>query len=188
VAAGRTTGLVITRQHDVHVCDVNPQVTHVQHGPDDGKSDTTLAAMLGEEGLAPADAAEHWVTSSVTRRIKRLYANRLGGNWDLEGTGRRQIAEVRNSAIDTGREVTSAEVNAAGVAAGALSTFMAQRILANWRKYPKTMSVVLGSSSVEEHVSTQARDDVLWEMQRCNAFAVEFHRWRDDWLARRPTT
>lgn len=77
-----------------------------------GKSDTTLAAMLWEEGLAPADAAEHWGTSSVTRRIKRLYANRLGGNWDLEGTGpvanwRRQIAEVRNSAIHTGREVTS---------------------------------------------------------------------------------
>ena len=155
-----------------------------------GKSDTTLAAMLWEEGLAPADAAEHWGTSSVTRRIKRLYANRLGGNWDLEGTGpvanwRRQIADVRNSAIDTGREVTSAEVNAAGVAAGALSTFMAQRILANWRKYPKTMSVLLGPSSVEQHVSTQARDEVLWEMQRCNAFAVEFHRWRDDWLARR---
>ena len=113
-----------------------------------GTSDTTLAAMLWEEGLAPADAAEHWGTSSVTRRIKRLYANRLGGNWDLEGTGpvanwRRQIADVRNSAIDTGREVTSAEVNAAGVAAGALSTFMAQRILANWRKYPKPMSVLL---------------------------------------------
>ena len=155
-----------------------------------GTSDTTLAAMLWEEGLAPADAAEHWGTSSVTRRIKRLYANRLGGNWDLEGTGpvanwRRQIADVRNSAIDTGREVTSAEVNAAGVAAGALSTFMAQRILANWRKYPKTMSVLLGPSSVEEHVSTQARDEALWEMQRCNAFAVEFHRWRDDRLARR---
>ena len=102
--------------------------------------------------------------------------------------GLHQIAEVRNSAIHTGREVTSAEVNAAGVAAGALITFRAQRILANWRKYPKTMSVVLGPSSVEEHVSTQARDEVLWEMQRCNAFAVEFHRWRDDWLARRPTT
>ena len=101
---------------------------------------------------------------------------------------RRQIAEVRNSAIHTGREVTSAEVNAAGVAAGALTTFMAQRILANWRKYPKTMSVLLGPSSVEQHVSTQARDEVLWEMQRCNAFAVEFHRWRDDWLARRATT
>ena len=113
-----------------------------------GKSDTTLAAMLWEEGLAPADAAEYWGTSSVTRRIKRLYANRLGGNWDLEGTGpvanwRRQIADVRNSAIHTGREVTSAEVNAAGVAAGALTTFRAQRILANWRKYPKPMSVLL---------------------------------------------
>ena len=35
-----------------------------------GTSDTTLAAMLWEEGLAPADAAEHWVTSSVTRCIK----------------------------------------------------------------------------------------------------------------------
>ena len=35
-----------------------------------GTSDTTLAAMLWEEGLAPADAAEHWGTSSVARRIK----------------------------------------------------------------------------------------------------------------------
>jgi hypothetical protein len=125
--------------------------------------------------------------------IVDLYANRLGGNWDLEGTGpvanwRRQIADVRKSAIHTGREVTSAEVNAAGVAAGALTTFMAQRILANWRKYPKAMSLLLGPSSVEQHVSTQARDEVLREMQRCNAFAVEFHRWRDDWLARRATT
>ena len=101
---------------------------------------------------------------------------------------RRQIADVRNSAIHTGREVTSAEVNAAGVAAGALTTFMAQRILANGRKYPKTMSILLGPLSVEQHVSTQARDEVLWEMQRCNAFTVEFHRWRDDWLARRATT
>jgi hypothetical protein len=94
----------------------------------------------------------------------------------------------RKSAIHTGREVTSAEVNAADVAAGALTTFMAQRILANWRKYPKAMSVLLGPSSVEQHVSIQARDEVLREMQRCNAFAVEFHRWRDDWLARRATT
>jgi hypothetical protein len=62
---------------------------------------------------------------------------------------------------------------------------MAQRILANWRKYPKTMSVLLGPSSVEQHVSTLARDEVLREMQRCNAFAVEVHRLRDDWLARR---
>jgi hypothetical protein len=46
----------------------------------------------------------------------------------------------------------------------------------------------VGPSSVEQHTSTQARDEVLWEMQRCNAFAVEFHRWRDDWLARRATT
>jgi hypothetical protein len=142
------------------LCDVNSKVTHVQHGRDDRKSDTTLPAMLWEEGLAPADAAEHRGTSSVTRRIKRLYANRLGGNWDLEGTGpvanwRRQIADVRNSAIHTGREITSAEVNAAGVAAGALTTFMAQRILANWRKYPKTMSVLLGPSLVEQHVSTR---------------------------------
>ena len=133
------------------MCDVNSQVTHVQYGPDDRKIRHHAGRDVVEEGLAPADSAEHWGTSSVTRRIKRLYANRLGGNWDLEGTGpvanwRRQIADVRNSAIDTGREVTSAEVNAAGVAAGALSTFMAQRILANWRKYPKTMSVVLGPS------------------------------------------
>ena len=107
-----------------------------------GKSDTTLAAMLWEEGLAPADAAEHWGTSSVTRRIKRLYANRLGGNWDLEGTGpvadwRRQIADVRNSAIHTGREVTSAEVNAAGVAAGALTTFMAAANTGQLAKVPE---------------------------------------------------
>jgi hypothetical protein len=157
-----------------------------------GKSDTTLAAMLWEEGLAPADAAEHWGTSRVTRRIKRLYANRLGGNWASRALDRWLIGVVRSPMCATARftlaERSPVEVNAAGVAAGALSTFMAQRILANWRKYPKTMSVLLGPSSVEQHVSTQARDEVLWEMQRCNAFAVEFHRWRDDWLARRATT
>ena len=157
-----------------------------------GKSDTTLAAILREEGLAPADAAEHWGTSSVTRRIKRLYANRLGGNWDLEGTGpvanwRRQIAEVRNSAIHTGREVTSGGQRRRRSGRCAQHVYGAA-ILANWRKYPKTMSVLLGPLSVEQHVSTQARDEVLWKMQRCNAFAVEFHRWRDDWLARRATT
>ena len=68
-----------------------------------GKSDTTLAAMLWEEGLAPADAAEHWGTSSVSRRIKRLYANRLGGNWDLEGTGPVAIGVVRSPRCATAR-------------------------------------------------------------------------------------
>ena len=143
-----------------------------------------------EGGVAPADAAEHWGTSSVTRRIKRLYANRLGGNWDLEGTGpvanwRRQIADVRNSAIHTRREVTSAEVNAADVAAGALTTFMAQRILANWRKYPKTMSVLLGPSSVEQHVSTQARDAVLGKCSAATRLPWSSTVGRDDWFARR---
>ena len=39
----------------------------------------------------------------------------------------------------------------------------------------------------EEGLAPADADEVLWEMQRCNAFAVEFHRWRDDWLARRAT-
>ena len=110
------------------MCDVNSQVTHVQHGPDDRKIRHNAGRDVVGGRTRSRRAAEYWRTSSVTRRIKRLYANRLGGNWDLEGTGpvanwRRQIADVRNSAIQTGREVTSAEVNAAGVAAGALSTF-----------------------------------------------------------------
>ena len=64
------------------------------------------------------------------------------------------IGVVRSPRCATARltlaERSPVEVNAAGVAAGALSTFMAQRILANWRKYPKPMSVVFGPSSVEE--------------------------------------
>lgn len=146
-----------------------------------GKSDTTLAAMLWEEGLAPPtppNAGGHPVSLGALNACTRTGSAATGTSRALD---RWLIGVVRSPMCATARFTLAErsqvrEVNAAGVAAGALTTFMAQRILANWRKYPKTMSVLLGPLSVEQHVSTQARDEDLWEMQRCNAFAVEFHR------------
>ncbi len=155
--------------------------------------DSVLAAMLWEEGKSVEEAAEHWSNdSSITYRVKRLYADRLLGNWSLDRSGpmarwRKHVVDVRNSVIHSGRTPTEAEINLAGEAAGGLTSFVAKRLVARWEKYPKTMAVLNGPTSVRQHASKKKRDQILQELERCSVFAVDFHEWRDQWLEQRHT-
>lgn len=153
--------------------------------------DSTLAAMLWEEGQTPSDAAQVWAdTSSITGRVKSLYAGRLGDSWLVDGDGpvgrwREHIVDVRNSVIHSGRTPSEPESENSGAVASELLTFVSKRLVLKWKAYPKSMAVLCGPSSVAKHASTKQRDKVLAELERCSAFAVEFHRWRDEWLRER---
>lgn len=153
--------------------------------------DSALAAMLWEEGMTAADAARIWVdASSITSRVKKMYADRLGGDWRLDvskpiGRWRENVVDVRNSVIHSGRTPSVTESSAASRGTSELISFITKRLVLKWTRYPKTLAVLCGPSSVEEHSSKAQRVKILKEMERCSAFAVDFHRWRDDWLKER---
>jgi hypothetical protein len=153
--------------------------------------DSTLAAILWEEGETPAHAAQVWANaSSITQRVKSLYADRLGGSWQVDGDGavrrwREHIVDVRNSVIHSGRTPSEPESENSGAVTSELLTFVSKRLVLKWKTYPKTLAVLCGPSSVEKHASKEQRAIVLAELERCSAFAVEFHRWRDEWLRER---
>lgn len=153
--------------------------------------DSTLAAMLWEEGRTPSEAAQVWTeTSSITGRVKSLYSARLGGSWHVDGDGpvgrwREHIVDVRNSVIHSGRTPSEPESENSGAVASELLTFVSKRLVLKWKAYPKSMAVLCGPSSVAKHASNKYREDALAELERASAFAVEFHRWRDEWLRER---
>jgi len=153
--------------------------------------DSTLAAMLWEEGETTTHAAHLWANaSSITHRVKTLYEGRLGARWHVDGDGpvgrwREHIVDVRNSVIHSGRTPSEPEAQKAGVVASELLTFVTTRLVLKWKTYPKTMAVLCGRSAVEKHASKKQKPNILAELERCSAFAVEFHRWRDEWLRER---
>lgn len=153
--------------------------------------DSALAAMLWEESQTPTQAAQVWANaSSITHRVKSLYAGRLGGSWHVDGDGpvgrwREHIVDVRNSVIHSGRTPSEPESKHSGEVTSELLTFASKRLVLKWKTYPKTLAVLCGPSLVEQHASKKQRANVLAELERCSAFAVEFHRWRDEWLRER---
>lgn len=155
--------------------------------------DSLLAVLLWEEGETPAVAAQVWGdATSITHRVKTLYASRLGGVWHLEGRGgtadwRRNIVEVRNSIIHSGRTPSAAESTRAGDSTATLTAFISKRLVVKWKEYPKSLAVLCGPSSVEKHASKKQRARTLESLQENAGFAAEFDRWRDDWLRERST-
>lgn len=153
--------------------------------------DSTLAALLWEEGRTSSDAAQIWAdTSSITGRVKALYSGRLGGSWLVDGDGpvgrwRTHIVDVRNSVIHSGRTPSEPESDSSYVATSELLTFVSKRLVLKWKTYPKSMAVLCGPSSVTKHASKKQRENVHAELERCSAFAADFHQWRDDWLRER---
>lgn len=153
--------------------------------------DSVLAAMLWEEGETPGGAAQQWANaSSITHRVKVLYADRLGASWRLDGGGsmsswREHVVDVRNSVIHSGRTPSEEESNNAGAATSELLTFVTKRLVVKWKTYPKTLALMCGPTTVEQHASKKQRANILSELERCSPFAVEFHRWRDEWLKER---
>ncbi|MGH3726302.1 MAG: hypothetical protein ACRDUS_19525 [Mycobacterium sp.] len=153
--------------------------------------DSVLAGILWEEEKSAAQAAQQWANeSSITHRVKRLYAERLGGNWHLDASGpvsnwRRHVVDVRNSVIHSGRTPSEVESHLAGTATSELLTFVTKRQIIKWKTYPKTLALLCGPTSVTQHASKKQRDAILVALQRYSPFAVAFHRWRDDWLKER---
>ncbi|MFW0873005.1 hypothetical protein [Rhodococcoides corynebacterioides] len=153
--------------------------------------DSTLAALLWEEGNTPSEAAQVWAErSSITGRVKTLYSGRLGGSWLVDGEGpvgrwRTHIVDVRNSVIHSGRTPSEPESESSYAATSELLTYVSKRLVLKWKTYPKSMAVLCGPSSVKKHASKKQRDNVHAELERCSASAVDFHRWRDKWLRER---
>ena len=113
---------------------------------------------MWEDGQTPADAARIWKDTSITKRVSQYYSMRLGAHWSINtqtpiALWFENVAAVRNRVLHGGRIPTTSEVETAVDAANRLYESLARRLVANWKKYPRTMSVfvaraLLGSIGV----------------------------------------
>lgn len=152
--------------------------------------DTSLAALLWEEDLAPPDAARIWENTNITSRVAQHFSSRLKGNWTRNpgkpiGEWFHEVVVVRNSVLHGGRTPMRSEVDIAGEATNRLYAFLAERLVSNWRRYPKTMSVFVGPKAVALYAPKNRREEVETQLLAHNKFATDLHRWRDDWLMER---
>jgi hypothetical protein len=144
-------------------------------------------------GPAPSDAARIWENTNITSRVVQHFSSRLKGNWTRNpgkpiGQWFHEVVVVRNSVPYGGRTPMRSEVDKAGEATNRLYAFPAERLVSNWRRYPKTMSVFVGPKAVAPYAPKNRRDEVETQLFAHNKFAKEFHLWRDDWLEERSRT
>lgn len=116
--------------------------------------DTTLKHLCWEESMLPKDCAAIFQTSALASRIKRFYSGRLGGGWDLTGSGavgryNDVLREVRHRVVHAGYEPTVQEARSAYEALLGLDTFVADRLAATQRTYPRTARAFLGVEGFE---------------------------------------
>lgn len=114
--------------------------------------DSVLGLILWESGMTPEDAADIFSTD-ITPRIKNQYAVRLGGIWALDrgaaGDWFDNVAGTRNRIVHAGYRATAADATAAGAASDALAKFVADRVCAKFRLFPKTAWIIAGRVGFE---------------------------------------
>lgn len=116
--------------------------------------DNTLALMLWEEGMDPAEAATGAFSEQLSRRTRTQYHPRLGGDWRHDGNGavaqwRKKIAKIRNRVVHGSYRATRAEAMDALTTADALEGFLRARIAARKKRYPRTALLALGRPGLE---------------------------------------
>jgi hypothetical protein len=137
--------------------------------------DTLLAALLWEENLAPPDAARIRENTNITSRVAQHFSSRLKGNWTRNpgkpiGEWFHEVVVVRNSVLHGGRTPMRSEVDIAGEATNRLYAFLAERLVSNWRRYPKTMSVFVGPKAVALYAPKNRREEVETQLLAHNKF------------------
>jgi hypothetical protein len=145
---------------------------------------TNLAlALAWEDGLQAREAARIFRDMSVTRIVTSL-CHSLGGTWAVDAPGvamdwRIHIADVRNRIIHTGFRPTSIEVQRANRALKALLPAIAKSVIRKWKRYPRTVSLLVSRGSIDLYASKKAHGQIVEGLEaRSHAAEEEFAAWR----------
>ncbi|WP_415972750.1 hypothetical protein [Rhodococcus sp. 077-4] len=148
--------------------------------------DNFLTAMMWEEGMTPADAADGW-DNSLANRIKRNYASRLGGNWSMKTSTAltaysRDVAKPRHRIVHAGETVDGPAVERAAVAAEELFSFVTKLLVSRGASYPKTISLLLGRDSLQRYGGEATRSLLKAHEDHNDRWEHEFGLWRKQWF------
>ena len=139
--------------------------------------------LAWEDGMQPEDAARKFRDMSATKLLTSL-CHPLGGKWSVDDPGfaqdwRVHVSEVRNKIMHTGFRPTYDEVAYAHQALEALMTTIPARLIGKWKRFPKTLSILVSRQSIDLYASKKALPKIIDDLEnRSHASEVEFAAWR----------
>jgi hypothetical protein len=117
--------------------------------------DDLLMHLMWEEAMTPEEAADQW-TEGLDGRVKRLYARRIGGSWDLSGSSPiaewfKRVAELRNRVVHGAYVPSFAESSDAVGAVRRLVSYLCDRLCSDRvvQLYPRTCLALAGWPGLE---------------------------------------
>ena len=120
--------------------------------------------LMWDEGTSPGAAAEELAdTKPITKLARTAFHDRLGGSWNLEGTGPvgdwfRNVAQLRNRVLHMGHEPSWEEVSASLRASTALNEFVRNRLLERLSQYPYVAMFFFGGYKRIREFSKKRRE------------------------------
>ena len=147
--------------------------------------DELLLHLIWEEGFRPEDAAADWIDSLKTR-VKREYAPRLGGQWDLVAPNpvtrwHEDVAQLRHRVVHGGYVPSRGEATLALSRLDSLASYLEDRVLQRraLQKYPRTAWMLVGTRGFErKKVNAPELRRLLNDPTQPN-WDETFARWRD---------
>lgn len=147
--------------------------------------DDVLLCMLWEEAKRPEEVAKPW-DPSLTRRVKREYAPRLGGQWDLQRSNpithwHDDVAQLRHRVAHSAYLPTRGEATLASSRLNELLTYLVDRLLERRRlaQYPRTAFMLAGNHGLETRKIRSRELETLQADDKQPNWRQTFGRWRD---------
>jgi hypothetical protein len=147
--------------------------------------DELLLHLMWEEALRPEDAASAW-RDGLLSRVRRDYADRLGGDWDITSTGAvgrwsRECADLRHRAVHGGYLPSYAELEGSLAALNGLVTYVCDRLClpARLRHYPRTALALAGPPGLKRRSQYSRRLTELQADPNETKWDATFARWKE---------
>lgn len=148
--------------------------------------DDLLKHLLWHEGLRPEKAVKFFADprSGTLSRSQAELSPRLKGDWDASGAGavaawQRDVATLRNRVIHAGHKPSRDEAVASREAATALEQYVIDRLSQVRKRYPLTITAMIGRSGMESRgIYSKRFQAKLAEWSGVAPHPKLFERWR----------
>ncbi|MGW3936377.1 hypothetical protein [Streptomyces phaeochromogenes] len=117
--------------------------------------DALLSLMYWESGKNPGDVADVFAEGRLARRVKANFAELLGGNWSLDGTG--HVADwfhncylLRHRVVHGGYSPSRLEAQTALDVTFSLSLYCWDRLAEKRKKFPRTALITIAEEGLRK--------------------------------------
>jgi hypothetical protein len=146
--------------------------------------DALLGLLLWEEGVAPA-AAYATLSIDLTRRVRTEYASRLGGDWNVDGSGavgswRASLYQLRGRVIHADYLPSRSEARVAIEALEGLVEYCMIRLTQRVSRYPIAALVLVGPIGLEARGGWARQIREFAADNADNTWLRDYRRWRTE--------